>query len=171
MVPRRSDHQLLLSGRFCPLFIFISVFLVYCIDVDRRNNTYFTAAFAFSAFMTRIIIKVQRTKKNKGNCRVISTARLHASLRFDLPPINAVISRDPQRNTHLEGGFALRCFQRLSRPDAATLQCTWQYNRCTGGPFNPVLSYWGQLSSIFLRPHQIGTELSCDVLNPARVPL
>ncbi len=44
-------------------------------------------------------------------------------------------------------------------------------NRFTGGPSTPVLSYWGQLSSTPLRPRRIGTELSHDVLNPARVPL
>ena len=27
--------------------------------------------------------------------------------------------------SHLEGGFTLRCLQRLSRPDLATLLCTW----------------------------------------------
>jgi len=27
--------------------------------------------------------------------------------------------------SHLEGGFTLRCLQRLSRPGLATLPCTW----------------------------------------------
>src|SRR5699024_11581555 len=31
--------------------------------------------------------------------------------------------------SHLEGGFTLRCLQRLSRPGLATLPCTWQCNR------------------------------------------
>jgi hypothetical protein len=44
-------------------------------------------------------------------------------------------------------------------------------NRFTGGASTPVLSYWGQPPSILLRPRRIGTELSHDVLNPARVPL
>ena len=44
-------------------------------------------------------------------------------------------------------------------------------NPYTGGPSTPVLSYWGQPPSILLRPRRIGTELSHDVLNPARVPL
>ena len=43
--------------------------------------------------------------------------------------------------SHLEGGFTLRCLQRLSLPDLATRLCTWQYNRYTSGPSNPVLSY------------------------------
>ena len=44
-------------------------------------------------------------------------------------------------------------------------------NRRTGGTSAPVLSYWGRPPSNLLRPRRIGTELSHDVLNPARVPL
>ena len=43
--------------------------------------------------------------------------------------------------SHLEGGFTLRCLQRVSRPDVATLPCTWWCNRYTSGPSIPVLSY------------------------------
>ena len=43
--------------------------------------------------------------------------------------------------SYLKGGFTLRCLQRLSLPDLATLLCTWQYNRYTSGPSIPVLSY------------------------------
>ena len=73
--------------------------------------------------------------------RVISTARLNVSPRVHLPPINVVVCNDPQRRSHLEAGFALRCFQRLSEPDAATRQCPGRDNRHTGGRSNTVLSY------------------------------
>ncbi len=73
--------------------------------------------------------------------------------------------------THLGAGFPLRCFQRLSLPHLATGQCHWRDNPYTSDASTPVLSYWKQPPSIFLRPRQIGTELSHDVLNPARVPL
>ena len=43
--------------------------------------------------------------------------------------------------SHLEGGFTLRCLQRLSLPDLATLPCLWQDNRFTSGRSSPVLSY------------------------------
>ena len=42
---------------------------------------------------------------------------------------------------HLRTGFTLRCFQRLSLPDADTRPCRWRDNRYTGGPSTPVLSY------------------------------
>src|SRR3954454_5290740 len=71
----------------------------------------------------------------------------------------------------LEGGFMLRCFQHLSRPHIATQRCLWQDNWYTSGVSIPVLSYSGQLHSNFRPPRRIGTELSHDVLNPARVPL
>ena len=41
----------------------------------------------------------------------------------------------------IEGGFPLRCFQRLSRPHIATLRCRWRDNRYTRGASIPVLSY------------------------------
>ena len=40
-----------------------------------------------------------------------------------------------------EGGFPLRCFQRLSRPNLATRLCRWRDNRSTRGSSTPVLSY------------------------------
>ena len=42
--------------------------------------------------------------------------------------------------THLKGGFPLRCFQRLSFPNRATLRCHWRDNRYTRGLSIPVLS-------------------------------
>ena len=43
--------------------------------------------------------------------------------------------------SHLEGGFTLRCLQRLSLPDLATRPWAWLLNRYTSGPSIPVLSY------------------------------
>ena len=40
-----------------------------------------------------------------------------------------------------EGGFPLRCLQRLSFPYLATLLCYWRNNRSTRGMSIPVLSY------------------------------
>ncbi len=79
--------------------------------------------------------------------RAISTARLHVLPRFHLPPINVIVSHGPSEllneagSAHLEGGFPLRCFQRLSLPDVATRQCPWRDNRYTRGQSVPVLSY------------------------------
>ena len=73
--------------------------------------------------------------------RVISTAQLNMLPCVHLPPINVVIFYDPQGKIHLMVGFALRCFQRLSLPDIATLQCNWRHNRYTSGQSNSVLSY------------------------------
>ena len=43
--------------------------------------------------------------------------------------------------THLEGGFTLRCFQRLSFPNVATQLYPWRDNWYTSGSSTPVLSY------------------------------
>jgi len=92
-----------------------------------------------------------------------------------LRPIYLVVSEGPYSmkdgRSHLEASFALRCFQRLSLPNVANQPCRWRDNWHTRGSSAPVLSYWGQLLSDLLRPRWIGTELSHDVLNPARVPL
>ena len=45
------------------------------------------------------------------------------------------------RISHLEAGFPLRCFQRLSLPDVANQPCPWQNNWHTRGQSIPVLSY------------------------------
>src|SRR5690348_3534815 len=43
--------------------------------------------------------------------------------------------------SHLEAGFPLRCFQRLSLPNVANQQCSWWNNWHTRGSSVPVLSY------------------------------
>ena len=72
--------------------------------------------------------------------RAISTARLYVTI-VHLQPINVVVYNDPQWKSNLGASFALRCFQRLSEPNAATRQCPWRNNRRTGGSSNTVLSY------------------------------
>ena len=73
--------------------------------------------------------------------RAISAARLNVSQRSHLRPINVVVCDGPQRRPHLGAGFALRCLQRLSPPDAATRLRAWRHDRHTVGPSDPVLSY------------------------------
>ncbi len=77
---------------------------------------------------------------------VISTPWLKRSHAVHRVPINQVLFLGPLEpegswKPHLEGGFPLRCFQRLSRPDIATQRCSWCHNWYTSGPFTPVLSY------------------------------
>ena len=57
----------------------------------------------------------------------VSTAQLKTFLPLHLQPINPIVYRGsvavPEGtacNTYLEGGFPLRCFQRLSLPHLAT---------------------------------------------------
>ena len=113
-----------------------------------------------------------------GSCRPISTGRLSPLPGLHLRPIDPVVHWGPSttpggvvRGPGLGGGFPLRCLQRLPFPDVANQRCPWRDNWRTRGPSVPVLSYWGRVSSSLLRAQRIGTELSHDVLNPARVPL
>ena len=81
------------------------------------------------------------SRTGRASSRAISAARLNVSPRSHLRPIDVVVCDGPLRRPHLGAGFALRCFQRLSLPDAATRRCGWRHNRCTVGPSDPVLSY------------------------------
>ena len=73
--------------------------------------------------------------------RAISIGQLHALLHFHFRPIDVVVCHGPQGRPGFEGGFPLRCLQRLSCPHIATLHCRWHDNRSTSGAFTPVLSY------------------------------
>ena len=76
--------------------------------------------------------------------RPISSSQLHALQHFHPCPINLVVFKGSYSYdgiSHLEGGFTLRCLQRLSRPDLATRPWIWQSNRYTRGQSIPVLSY------------------------------
>ena len=94
-----------------------------------------------SAFTDGMKADTQPTAHRSGSARAISAARLNVSPRSHLRPIDVVVSDGPLRRPHLGAGFALRCLQRLSDPDAATRQCAWRRNRLTVGPSDPVLSY------------------------------
>jgi hypothetical protein len=90
----------------------------------------------------------------------VLTARLAARL----PVLDGEVTR-------LVAGFALRCFQRFALPTVATQAAS----RLTPAPpaGRPARSSRTRASPTQspTRPHRIETELSHDVLNPARVPL
>ena len=73
--------------------------------------------------------------------RAISIGQLSTLLHLHLRPIDVVVFHGPQGRPGFEGGFPLRCLQRLSCPHIATLHCRWHDNRSTSGAFTPVLSY------------------------------
>ena len=73
--------------------------------------------------------------------RAISTSQLNALLHLHLWPIDVVVFHGSQGRPCFEGGFPLRCLQRLSCPFIATQHCRWHDNWSTSGTFTPVLSY------------------------------
>ena len=109
--------------------------------------------------------------------RLISTGRLNMLPCLDLQPIDQVISLVPSVPS---GGMGCLILRRVSHLDAFSgypfrtwlpSDCRWHDNWHTRGSSTSVLSYWKQNPSNIQRLWQIGTELSHDVLNPARVPL
>ena len=101
----------------------------------RDGKRWILTAIATAVYYLREIIRLQE------RFRAISTDRLRTLPPVHLLPINVVVSHDPVRKSHLEDGFALRCFQRLSRPNVDTRRCSWRHNRYTRGWSDPVLSY------------------------------
>ena len=81
----------------------------------------------------------------RSRFRPIRTRPLSVLPRVHSGPINLVFYQGSSlrrgRRPNLGEGFALRCFQRLSRPDTATQRCPWQDSWYTGGRSTPVLSY------------------------------
>ena len=73
--------------------------------------------------------------------RAISTSQLNALPHLHLWPIDVVVFHGSQGRPCFEGGFPLRCLQRLSCPFIATQHYHWHDNWSTSGTFTPVLSY------------------------------
>ena len=117
-----------------------------------------------------------RARAGDAEPSAISTAPLHPSRGVHARPIDQVVylgpySVDPMGILISGRASRLDAFSGYPCRTSATRRCPWRDNRYTGGPSVPVLSYWGRLPSRSLRPRRIETELSHDVLNPARVPL
>ena len=109
-----------------------------------RGAAFLVVADAWSDDVRRGRRRAKRGLPSTGSdqaCRAISTGQLNASPRLHLRPIDVVVFHGPQGRPGFEGGFPLRCLQRLSCPHIATLRCGWRHNRSTSGAFTPVLSY------------------------------
>ena len=97
-------------------------------------------------------MNVCKTLRNYINydqaARPISTSKLNTLPCVHTWPINLVVYEGssvlvspPGGISYLEGGFPLRCFQRLSLPNLAIQLCRWRDNWDTMGLSIPVLSY------------------------------
>ena len=118
----------------------------FCVrDGNRWSTSSITPLHYSRLFFLRILI-VSRRKGNKIKVWFISTAWLKALLLLHLQPINPVVY-GKSKSSDLGVGFVLICFQRLSLPDLATQQCSWQNSWQTRGQFTKVLSYYQQIPS------------------------
>ena len=121
--------------------------LNYCVRDGNRCDllAIVTAFLIYWEYWTLKIEQHRMSSKPSGQViDLFSINQLNTLPCLHLWPINVVVSHGSylkRRKSHLEGGFALRCFQRLSRPYVATRLCPWQNNRCTRGMSIPVLSY------------------------------
>ena len=82
-----------------------------------------------------------RGRPEGGRFRAISSARLWRRRLCTCALSTSWSATALTRSPNLADGFALRCFQRLSGPDADTRPCAWRHNRLTGGLSTTVLSY------------------------------
>ena len=88
--------------------------------------------------ITSHVSDAQNSAQKTGH---ISTPRLKSLLTVHLEPINLIIFKVSHTIPNLGASFPLICFQQLSKPDIATLRCSWWNSRQTRGQFIPVLSY------------------------------
>ena len=104
-------------------------FRVHRVPPGAFRFRFFRAAFAFLRSSPRPISidKLSHHCVYTVNLSTLSSARGLTSLCCGI--------------LFLEGGFTLRCLQRLSRPYFASLLCRWHDNSCTRGTSIPVLSY------------------------------
>ena len=112
-------------------FFILRISFKYCFDCTFKTE-YFNYVNIFLTF------------DHWSSVRPISIGQLNTLLHLHLRPIYVVVFHESyllRRKSFLVGGFALRCFQRLSRPYVATQLCPWQNNWCTRGMSIPVLSY------------------------------
>ena len=135
----RSAHLALISGRQMHR-INACIFLV-AITKKRPYRSFLSVP---SELHTDTRLSFRSSKPLRISPRPISTCQLNVLPRLHSKPINLVVFKGSYSNdgiSYLEGGFTLRCLQRLSLPDLATLPCCWYNNRYTSGPSIPVLSY------------------------------
>ena len=71
----------------------------------------------------------------------ISIGQLNTLLHLHLQPITWWSSTSLTGKINLRSGFTLRCIQRLSMLNIATVRYHWRDNTYTRGQPNPVLSY------------------------------
>ena len=87
-----------------------------------------TAIFARYLYLQNFI-QISSKRTFWSSPRPISNSQLHMLPCFHLCPIYLVVFKGSyfllEGISHLEGGFTLRCLQRLSLPDLATLPCRW----------------------------------------------
>ena len=104
---------------------------------DYKSNL--KTSFRFASFVIPVLSFLWSSP------RPISDSQLHVLPHFHLCPIYLVVFKGSYWITpgisYLKGGFTLRCLQRLSLPNLATLLCHWYDNRWTSGSSSPVLSY------------------------------
>ena len=105
---------------------------------SKSRPPYGGHVFAFDMFRKGHCLAV--TGSNQAY-RAISTSQLNALLHLHLWPIDVVVFHGSQGRPCFEGGFTLRCLQRLSCPNIATQHYRWHDNWSTSGSFTPVLSY------------------------------
>ena len=135
----RSVHLTLISSRQMHR-INACIFLV-AITKKRPYRSFLSVP---SELHTDTRLSFRSSKPLRISPRPISTCQLNVLPRLHSKPINLVVFKGSYSNdgiSYLEGGFTLRCLQRLSLPDLATLPCCWYNNRYTSGPSIPVLSY------------------------------
>ena len=109
-----------------PYKVYYTYFQNYIhVDISLRINF----LRCWLSFVLRGVTSWLRLSAFWSSPHPISNSQLHVLPHFHLCPIYLVVFKGSYSLlwgiSHLEGGFTLRCLQRLSLPDLATLPCRW----------------------------------------------
>ena len=117
-------------------FLLCILFLMYLQNFTQKS--------LYPVISNKSTTSFRLSKPLRISPRPISIRQLNALQHLHSEPINLVVFKGSYSYdgiSYLEGGFTLRCLQRLSLPHLATRPCRWHDNRCTSGASIPVLSY------------------------------
>ena len=128
MVLRHYNHLRSYARMFLPFRGHSYARYAHIFMLSRSNAIMFPIRLLKVNFHRRLVIH-DTSSLLWSSPRPISDSQLHVLPHFHLCPIYLVVFKGVYftKNgiSHLEGGFTLRCLQRLSLPDLATLPCRW----------------------------------------------
>ena len=139
-----SRHRSIFPGRLHP-----SIFDANELNFRVRNGNGWILIAINTGFFLEVTLKTEqqmfhKNREGKALDRLVCAGfciTAFTPCTYQPLSLRGVLLVSNDGISYLEGGFTLRCFQRLSVPYLAAQPCHWRDNWCTRGTSIPVLSY------------------------------